>query len=306
MLPYLLLAAFSSVLLAIGLLMMKTRADVLPAAQRANFLNAISAWLHDPIWIGGLVVQAAGYALYVLSLSNAQVSMVAVMQQGGIAFFVILSIAILGERARPIEWAGIVAIIVGMLMLGMSLSADESHGAMDFGALIQFSLWLTLAGLAPYAIERFRKSGVAPAILSGVLFGLGGLFAKGMTDDFVSRGSAPIFMSLISNRCLYGVVIGNLAGLVLLQNSFTTARGIIAMPLSSALSNIVPIAGGMLVFAEHLPADRTTASMRLAAFVLTVVGSTLLADSRVPSVATIAERIEVASLIEKILSRNRT
>jgi hypothetical protein len=32
--------------------------------------------------------------------------------------------------------------------------------------------------------------------------------------------------------------------------------------------------------------------MRLAAFVLTVGGSALLADSRVPSVATIAERIE--------------
>ncbi|MDO8434979.1 MAG: hypothetical protein Q7S58_21480 [Candidatus Binatus sp.] len=292
MLPYLLLAAVSSVLLAIGLLMMKARSDVLPPAHGANVLRAILAWIRDPIWTGGLVVQAAGYALYVLSLSNAQVSMVAAMQQGGIAFFVALSIVLLGERARPIEWLGIVAIIVGMLMLALSLSSDESHGAMDSGALLRFSLAITFAGIAPYASERLRKSGIAPAILSGVLFGLASLFAKGMTDDFLARGSAPVLVIVMSDPCFYGVIFGNLVGIVLLQNSFTSARGIIAMPLSSALSNIVPIAGGMLFFAELLPASRTAASMRIAAFVLTVAGSALLADSRAPSVGAVAERIE--------------
>jgi hypothetical protein len=71
-----------------------------------------------------------------------------------------------------------------------------------------------------------------------------------------------------------------------LQNSFYGARGIIAMPLSSALSNIVPIAGGVIVFGERLPADPGAATMRVAAFILTVVGSALLASAKeeVPSV----------------------
>jgi drug/metabolite transporter (DMT)-like permease len=292
MLPYLLLASVSSVLLAIGLLMMKARADDLPAAYGANIFSAIFEWLRDPMWMGGLVVQAAGYALYVLSLSNAQVSMVAVMQQGGIAFFVVLSIMILGERARPIEWAGIAAIMIGMVMLGLSLSPDDSQGAMDSGALLRFSILTTFAGLVPYMIERYRANGVAPAILSGVLFGLAGLFAKGMTNDLVARSSAPILLRLMSDPCFYGVIVGNIVGIVLLQNSFTSARGIIAMPLSSALSNIVPIAGGMLAFGEHLPFDHTAASMRITAFVLTVGGSALLADSRAPSVEPVAEQFE--------------
>jgi drug/metabolite transporter (DMT)-like permease len=292
MLPYLLLAACSSVLLAIGLLMMKARADVLPPAHGANFLRAIFEWLRDPVWMGGLLVQAAGYSLFVFSLSNAQVSMVAVMQQGGIALFVVLSILILGERARPGEWAGIIAISIGMLMLAWSLSPDDSQGAMDSGALLRFSLPISLAGVAPYAVERLRKSGVAPAILSGVLFGLAGLFAKGMTDNLLARTSVPIVLRTISDPCFYGVIVGNIVGIVLLQNSFTSARGIIAMPLSSALSNIVPIAGGMLAFGEHLPVDHTAASMRIAAFVLTVGGSALLADSRAPSIVPVAEQLE--------------
>jgi drug/metabolite transporter (DMT)-like permease len=292
MLLYLLLAALSSVLLAIGLLLMKMRADDLPPARGANFLSAISDWLRDPVWMGGLLVQAAGYALFVFSLSNAQISMVAVMQQGGIAFFVMLSILVLGERARPSEWAGIIALSIGMLMLAWSLSPDDTQGAMDSGALLRFSIPMSLAGVAPYAVERFRKSGVAPALLSGVLFGLAGLFAKGMTDNFLAQTSVPIVLRAISDPCFYGVIFGNIAGIVLLQNSFTAARGIIAMPLSSALSNIVPIMGGVLAFGEHLPVDHTAASMRIAAFVLTVGGSALLADSRTPSVVTVVEQFE--------------
>src|SRR5271167_2759848 len=67
--------------------------------------------------------------------------------------------------------------------------------------------------------------------------------------------------------------------MVALQNSFSSARGIIAMPLSSALSNIVPIAGGMVAFGEGLPSESTAATMRVVAFVLTVLGSALLANA---------------------------
>jgi hypothetical protein len=72
---------------------------------------------------------------------------------------------------------------------------------------------------------------------------------------------------------VYGVIVGNIVGMVALQNSFSSARGIIAMPLSSALSNIVPIVGGMTAFGERLPIESTAATMRVAAFILTVFGS---------------------------------
>jgi hypothetical protein len=76
------------------------------------------------------------------------------------------------------------------------------------------------------------------------------------------------------------VIAANIAGIVTLQNSFHSARGIIAMPLSSALSNVVPIAGGMLAFGEHLPANRGAAAMRIGAFILTIAAGALLAGAR--------------------------
>ena len=79
------------------------------------------------MWLGGLAVQTAGWACYVIAVSKAPVSMVAVMMQGGIGLFVIASVVILGERANRREWIGIGAIVFGMLMLTLSLQRRRSR-----------------------------------------------------------------------------------------------------------------------------------------------------------------------------------
>src|SRR5260370_36643407 len=125
------MAIVGSALMAVGLLMMKTRSAHLPIAAGANTIGAIVAWIRDPMWIGGLGVQTVGWACYVIAVSRAPVSMVAVMGQGGIALFVVASVVVLGERANPREWVGIAAIVFGMLMLTLSLKGGETDGALE-------------------------------------------------------------------------------------------------------------------------------------------------------------------------------
>jgi len=292
---YLSLAIVASVLMALGLLMMKSRSAHLPVAAGATAIGAIFAWIRDPMWIGGLGVQTAGWACYVFAVSRAPVSMLAVMMQGGIALFVIASVVILGERASAREWVGIGAIVSGMLMLTLSLNGGEIEGDFEPSALLIFTALLTLAGLAPMAIERLNVNGTALAILSGVAFGVGALFTKAMTLEFNAAASSFAFR-IVSNPYVYGVLIANIFGIVTLQNSFHSARAIIAMPLSGALSNIAPIVGGMLVFGERLPPGSMAAAMRVGAFVLTVAAGALLAGSREqPSSDPLAARAAVES-----------
>ena len=280
MILYLALAMVSSVLLALGLLMMKAQSDHLPVAAGANIVRSVVAWIRDPMWIGGLGVQTAGWALYVIAVSQAPVSMVAVMMQGGIALFVVGSVLILGERARLREWTGIAAIVFGMVMLTLSIPEGQVEGALQPNTLLALSAILLVAGLAPMNVARLKHSGAAAAIFSGVAFGLGGLFTKAMTDTFLGNDAGPVALRIATNPYVYGVIVTNIAGIVMLQNSFHSARGIIAMPLSSALSNLVPIAGGMLAFGERLPANGAAAAMRIGAFVLTIAAGALLAGSR--------------------------
>ena len=164
MLIYLVLGFLASTLMALGLLIMKSRATSLPDARGTRVVSGVIAWLRDPRWTAGMCVQIAGWAMYVTAVSQAPISMVAVMMQGGIALFVIFSVVVLGERARPAEWAGIVAIVVGMILLSMSLSAGASQGAIDGRVVIAFSIALAMVAAACFTRTasrpgRYRASG---------------------------------------------------------------------------------------------------------------------------------------------------
>jgi hypothetical protein len=274
---YLGLGVLASLLLASGLLMMKSRSSTLPPARGCAIFQAVLIWIRDPVWIGGLGVQTLGYALYVASLSDAPVSLVAVMMQGGIALFVIFAVLFLRERATPWEWTGIAGIAAAMVMLAFSLGSGVAGTTVNVRSLSAFTVISLGVAVMPFTIAHMRRGCTAAAIASGIAFGLGSLYTKPLADTFAAHASAAPMLRMFVQPWLYLISAANIAGLILLQNSFHGARGIIAMPLSSAVSNLVPIVGGMLAFGEVLPADLITASLRVAAFALTVASSALLA-----------------------------
>ncbi len=274
---YLSFGLVASVLLAAGLLMMKSRSATLPPARAGNVVRSVLRWIRDPIWIGGLGVQAIGYALYVVSLSDAPVSLVAVMMQAGIGLFVVFSVLFLHERANRREWIGIGGIAVAAVLLSQSLTGGAAHDHATDLALFNLTAIAVALCAAPYAFARLRRGGVATAIASGVAFGLASLYTKALTDSFIAQTGSAMILRVFANPWLYYTSAANIAGLILLQNSFHSARGIVAMPLSSAISNVVPILGGMAAFGETLPTEPTAALLRVASFALTIVSSGLLA-----------------------------
>jgi hypothetical protein len=277
---YLGVAVAASLLLASGLVIIKSRAEALPPAQGARILQAVLVWCRDPIWMAGLGVECVGYALSVIALSGAPVSLVAVMMQGGIALFVLFAILGLGERASTAEWAGIGGVIFAMVLVGLSLGAGEAGSPAGAGEIGLLSVFLVGVAAASGTAPRLRNNGAAAAIVSGLAFGLGNLYTKALTQNFLGAPGVAIFTRIVSDPYTYLIVAVNITGLIVLQNGFHRARGIIVMPLSSALSNLVPIFGGILAFGERLPADHTAAAMRLGAFALTIAAGTVLSTTR--------------------------
>jgi hypothetical protein len=281
MAPYLVLGAIASALLALGLLMMKSRAAVLPAASGWHAPAAIFAWIRDPVWLGGLGLQTAGYALYLTALTRAPVSLLAVTMQGGIALFALFAVIFLGERASNVEWLGLAGVLAAMLMLALSLGGGEESSTIEVATLVLFSLAAAAAAALPMASQRMRRTGTGIAIASGIIFGMGSLYGKALTGILNADSTAPLAMRIAASPWVYLTIAANVSGLVMLQNAFTRARGLIAMPLSSALSNLVPIAGGMLAFGERLPAAPLPAALRIGAFALTIAAGTLLSTASV-------------------------
>lgn len=275
---FLLIGTAASVLLGVGLVIMKSRSAALPAIEGWRGLRVTMRWLRDPLWAAGIVIQTAGFALYMIALSGAPVSMLAVMMQGNIAIFVLFAALFLHERARAGEWLAIAAVVAAMILLTLSLRGGAIEQTGDRRMLGLILLAGVLLAALPHLSMQMRTSGVAPALASGIAFGLGSLYAKAITDAYAAAPHAPV-VAVFASPWLYLTIATNLGGLVLLQNSFHWARGIIAMPLSSACSNLVPIIGGILAFGERLPADRPSALLRLSAFALTIVAGGFLATA---------------------------
>jgi drug/metabolite transporter (DMT)-like permease len=276
---YLGLGFAASILLASGLLMMKSRSAMLPRARAGKMLHSIFIWIRDPVWSAGLGVQAIGYAVYIVALSDAPVSLVAVMMQAGIGLFVVFAVLFLHERASAREWAGIGGIAAATVMLALSLEGGAVQGHATTYALYTLTAISIVLAAMPHAFARLRRSGAATAIASGVAFGLGSIYTKALADSFIAQAGTAVVVRVFADQWLYFASAANIAGLILLQNSFLAARGIIAMPLSSAISNVVSIIGGMAAFGEALPADPTAALLRVGAFALTIACSGLLATA---------------------------
>jgi hypothetical protein len=272
------LGLVASLLLASGLMMMKFRAGALPMARGRGTLGAVMAWIRDPVWTGGLAVQAAGYALYVVALVGTPVSMMAVAMQGGVALFVVLAVVFLDERARLWEWLGIGAVVVAAMMLADSLEAGAAENPLRTGALAIASVAAVAITLALLLARGLRQNGAATAIASGIALGFASLYIKPLADRLATAPDLTALAAiLLASPYTYLTIVTNVAGLVMLQNSFAMGRGIIAMPLSSAISNVIPIAGGIAVFGERLPGEPFAAAMRVGAFILTIVASAALA-----------------------------
>ncbi|HJU09832.1 MAG TPA: hypothetical protein VJ728_03095 [Candidatus Binataceae bacterium] len=279
--PGLMMGLVASVMLAAGLAIMKSRAAVLPAAQGIATLSAIGSWISDLPWLAGLLLETGGYVLYFVALAEAPVSLVAVMMQGGVAVFVLIAIVFLHERANLGEAAGILGIILAMVLLAFSLQSAPPPEHLHEFVLAIVSAGALLGTAILCSARRLRRNGAAPAIASGVAFGLSSLYTKALADMFISHSGFAIAVQMVASPWLYLMIGSNVAGLVLLQNAFHWARGIIVMPLSSAISNLVPIIGGIVAFNESLPPQPSSAALRICAFTLTILASVLVAGAEI-------------------------
>ncbi len=279
-----LLAVISSTLLTLGLYLMKRQAERLPSLAWGWRLAAWAAFLRDPVWLGGVALQIVGYGLYFVALHSAPLSVVHTALNGGIGLFVICAVVGLGEEPRPAEWLGVALVTASLIALSASLSSGPvAQGAPHDVAFFSLVM-LALAALA-WLADRQPHRTVSLSVASGLLLGLASVYAKGLADaaSLTSPG-AVVYVLLTAGA--------NLVGFALMQAALQAGRGVVAMPLFSALSNLVPIMGGILVFGEAVPSGAPHV-LRPLAVALTLVGGALLAgfgDRGAPSRIPQAER----------------
>ena len=276
------LAFAAALCIDIGLVLLKVQSDKVADRAGGSLPTLLAGYASDPLWLLGLFLQPLGYGFYLWALELALLNTVQTTMSSGVIIFVLIAVCFLGDRLNRLEWGAIGAVVVGMILLGISLGPDAegSQSVIDPRVVLYLSLILVgLSAVAWFALATFGgpdERGMALGIASGLLLGLASIYARGLALVLAQSPPGQLLRHALTTPYAPLTLLANMVGLFLLLGAFRGGRASIVLALSATLSNVVPILSGMIVLGEQLPADPWLAMSRLLAFTLTLGGAALL------------------------------
>lgn len=263
------LTLVSACALNAGYLIEHSVASQLPRLSFREPVRSVRLLLGQRRWLAGFGIEAVGWALYVVALALAPLSIVQATAAGGIALLAVMAARFTGVRLTRKERLGVVASVGGLALLGGSLVGGHAEGS-DPGYAVILG-WLGASGLAAAVAVKLLSAqiGAGPAygIATGLLFAAGDIATKMAVKGGDGRHLA-FFAALIA---FYAVGTG------VLQAGFQRAAALTTAGIATLLTNALPIVAGMTIFGEPLPGGWLGA-LRIAAFAAVIAGAVLLAQ----------------------------
>ncbi len=258
-------------------------AAALPPLSLRSPLRSLRLLFTQPRWAVGFVVGIGGWALYVAALRVAPLSLVQSVSAGGIGVLALLAWRIGGARPAPRELIALGFALLGLVALALSLassSPQSQHGSLP-AVLVWVGGSVVLAAAIVGTGARFVRAGAVFGIAAGVLYAAGDVATKAAVG-----GGARLGLVVALLAC-HGLAF------VVLQLGFQRGGVLATAGLASLFTNAVPIAAGLALFGEGLPAG-WPGIVRAVAFAAVVVGGAGLARGEAPTVA--ADRAPAAAI----------
>jgi hypothetical protein len=243
----------------------------------------------DRRWLVGFVVGLLGWAFYIAALRFGPLSLVQAASAGGIGVLALLVWRWGGVTLSRREWTGVSVSIGGLAALGLSLvGSGGAHHPSVQGSWLAIVVWLVSSGLVAgflvVAGPRLLAPGAGFGIGAGILYAAGDVATK----SAVAGGWRSLFV--LALLAAHGL------GFILLQLSFQRGKALTTAGAATLFSSAVPIAAGMAIFHESLPAGGRGV-FRVLAFVAVVVGAALLTRSTEPKETTVTSPRRRRSLV---------
>ena len=261
------ITVISACCLDLGYLLEHDVASRVPTLSLHRPIASLRSLLGNRRWLAGIGIEMAGWLLYVAALALAPLSLVQATAAGGIGILAIMVSRLTHVPLTSSERIGAVVSVVGLALLGVSLLGDHGTGAS--AGYLWIGIWLAASAAAAAAciwpLARAIGAGPAWGIAAGILFAAGDVSTK----MAVAGGSENVAF-------LSSLVVFYVAGTAVLQAGFQRGGALTTAGLATLLTNALPIAAGMTVFQEPLPAG-WIGGVRILAFAAVIGGAVLLA-----------------------------
>jgi hypothetical protein len=259
------LSALSSGALNWGFFQQHKAAGGVPSLSLGHPVRSLLSLFASSRWLTGFLVGIAGWGLYIAALLLAPLSLVQATSAGGIGL-----LALMVSRTRPggldpPEWRGVAVAVLGLFLLGLSLVGQVS--TTGHGGWTSVTLWvgvsIGVAAVAAGPAARLLVPGAGLGLAAGVLYAAGDVATKAALGGGARLAFAPVVASC------------HAAAFVALQLGFQRGGALSTAGLATVLTNSLPIAAGIVLFDESVPAG-LPGWLRVAAFACVVAGAGLL------------------------------
>jgi len=193
---------------------------------------------------------------------------------------VFLAITRLKEKASVVDWIGIISIVGGVLMLGVTLlNAQAATSSYRPVILWFFIILMVLVAFSTLVMAFVRKDERASSFLGigvGCLVGLTAIFTKMAWTDIGNRWGEYKVAGFMFSSFFWIAIITTLIAMVLFQTALQRGSAIVVVPLVTGFSNLIPIVVGFIAFREPFPQGALMITLRLGSILLIIGGAVLL------------------------------
>jgi multidrug transporter EmrE-like cation transporter len=227
-------------------------------------------------WSIGWAVAVVAFALHVAALTLAPISVGQAVLAGGLVFLAVLAERFFGFELGRRQWIGITLVAVSLTLLTLTGGGGGggAHSGYSLAGMIIFEGIAIAVGLLLVASHLIERIPAQPGVLLGIAAGLG----FGISDVAIKALSGDLDSGVIGLLSPWTVIVVSAA----VFSFFASARslqigdGVVVIAVTSVAANLSAILAGLAVFGDQLGDDAVIIGVRLAAFVLILVGSGLI------------------------------
>jgi len=225
-------------------------------------------------WSIGWGVAAVAFGLHVAALTLAPISIGQAVLAGGLVFLAVLAERFFGFELGRRQWIGIGLVAVSLTLLTVTGGGGGARSGYSFAGMIIFEGIAVGVGLLlvfSHLIERIPvQRGVLLGIAAGLGFGISDVAIKALSGDLA--GGPVGLLSPWTLVILTAAVFSFYAS----ARSLQIGDGVAVIAVTSVAANLSTILAGLAVFGDRLGDDALVIGVRLAAFVLILVGAALI------------------------------
>ncbi len=226
--------------------------------SKENF-KAFLELLKNPIWLLGFIFLLIDFIIYQFALKKYEVSVVKPLVNLNLFFVVLFGLTIMKEKINLKEWIGTALIIIGAIIITINSESSETYlNLINFWIFLSIMIILIVFNMIILTKLKNGNYEYFVSISSGILYGMGSIFNKGLYSSNLHQGYFTILLILFVLSYFLAFIYG--------QAAYLKGRMSIVSVLVNIFSIFIPFIGGIIIFEESFQL------LKITGLVLIIVG----------------------------------